>query len=166
MVDVYFPNGVFLLLPLIESILAYWNSWRAREFRAGAPLFAANSACPVAVVPAFLPPLVTRSIIFGGLFRFGSYTAFHWDWTAPNWRVVLFSSEHGLLSWTPILALAILGLFFAPPQAKSITRYLAVAVAAFYYVFSTYPSCHAMPSFRNPFFIPFTPIFLFAFALF
>ena len=165
MVDVYFPNGVFLLLPLIESILAYWNSWRAREFRAVAPLFAANSSFTVAVVLAFLPTLVTRSIIFGGLFRFGSYTAFHWDWTAPNWRVVLFSSEHGLLSWTPILALAILGLFFAPPQAKSITRYLAVAVAAFYYVISSYPYWHGMASFGNRFFISLTPIFIFGLAL-
>src|SRR5713101_2305183 len=60
MVDVYFPNGVFLLLPLIESLRAYWNSWRAREFRAVAPLFAANSSFTVAVVFAFLPTLVTR----------------------------------------------------------------------------------------------------------
>src|SRR5260370_21824660 len=144
MVDIYFLVGVFLLLSLIESILAYWNSWRAREFRAVAPLFAANSSFTVAVVLAFLPTLVTRSIIFGGVFRFGSYTAFHWDWTAPNWRVVLFSSEHGLLTWTPILALAILGLFFAPPRAESISRYLTVATAAFYYLISTYPYRHAL----------------------
>src|SRR5229473_3317456 len=165
MVDVYFPNGVFLLLPLIESILAYWNSWRAREFRAVATLFAANCSFTVAMVLAFLPTLVTRSIIFGGLFRFGSYTTLPWDWTAPNWRVVLFSSEHGLLTWTPILALSILGLFFASPQAKSTTRYLAVAAAAFYYVISSYPYWHGMASFGNRFFISLTPIFIFGLAL-
>ncbi len=165
MVDVYFPNGVFLLLPLIESLRAYWNSWRAREFRAVATLFAANCSFTVAMVLAFLPTLVTRSIIFGGLFRFGSYTTLPWDWTAPNWRVVLFSSEHGLLTWTPILALAILGLFFAPPRAKSIARYLAVAAAAFYYVISSYPYWHGMASFGNRFFISLTPIFIFGLAL-
>src|SRR5260370_1251145 len=165
MVDVYFPNGVFLLLVLIDSILAYWNSWRAREFRAVATLFAANCSFTVAVVFAFLPSVVTRLLIFGGLFRFGAYTAYAWDWTAPNWRVVLFSSEHGLLTWTPILALAILGLFFAPPRAKSITRYLAVATAAFYYVISSYPYWHGMASFGNRFFFSLAPIFIFVVVL-
>src|SRR6267143_143575 len=165
MVDVYFPNGVFLVLPLIESILAYWNSWKEKNLSAAGLLFAANGSFLVAVVLAFLPTLVTRSIIFGGLFRFGSYTALPWDWTAPNWRVVLFSSEHGLLTWTPILALAILGLFFAPPRAKSITRYLAVAAAAFYYVISSYPYWHGMASFGNRFVISLTPVFVFGLAL-
>lgn len=165
MVDVYFPNGVFLLLPLIESISAYWNSWRAKDLRAAGPLCAANISFSVAVVFAFLPTLITRSIIFGGLFRFGSYTALPWDWSAPNWRLVLFSSEHGLLSWTPILALAILGLFFSPRAVRSLTLYLAVGSAAFYYVISSYPYWHGMASFGNRFFISLTPIFIFGFAL-
>src|SRR5438309_355061 len=42
MLDVYFPNGVFLLLPLIESILAYWSSWKEKNLRAAALLFGAN----------------------------------------------------------------------------------------------------------------------------
>src|SRR5437016_3621633 len=121
MLDVYFPNGVFLLLPLIESTLAYWNSLRTKDFRSVAPIFTANLSFTVAAILAFLPTLITRSIIFGGLFRFGAYTAVPWDWSAPNWRLVLFSSEHGLLSWTPILALALLGLFFAQRAARSLT---------------------------------------------
>jgi hypothetical protein len=165
MVDVYFPNGVLLLLPLIESLRAYWNSWRAKEFRAVTPLFAANISFTVALVLSFLPTLVTRSIVFGGLFRFGSYSALPWDWSAPNWRLVLFSSEHGLLSWTPILALALIGLFVAPPHAKSVTRYLALATTVFYYVISSYPYWHGMASFGNRFFISLTPIFIFGLAL-
>ena len=165
MVDVYFPNGAFLLLPLIESIRAYWNSWRAGGFRSVGPIFTANVSFSLAAILAFLPTLITRSIIFGGLFRFGSYTAVPWDWSAPNWRLVLFSSEHGLLSWTPILALALLGLFFAPRSARVITAHLAVAAAAFYYVISSYPYWHGMASFGNRFFISLTPIFVFGLAL-
>src|SRR5207249_8229861 len=123
MVDVYFPNGVFLLLPFVESTLAYWNSWREKDFRAAGLLFFANLSFTVTMAVAFLPTLITRAIIFGGLFRFGSYTALPWDWSAPNWRLVLFSSEHGLLSWTPILALAILGLFF-PSRSEEHTSEL------------------------------------------
>jgi len=166
MLDIYFPNGVFLLLPLIESILAYWSFWKEKNLRATGPLFAANISFIAAVIFAFLPTLITRSIIFGGFFRFGSYTALPWDWSAPNWRLVLFSSEHGLLSWTPILALALAGLFFAPRSARAITAYLAVGAAAFYYVISSYPYWHGMASFGNRFFISLTPIFIFGLALF
>ncbi len=165
MLDVYFPNGVFLLLPLIESILAYWNSLRAKNFRSVGPIFTANLSFVVAAMLAFLPTLITRSIIFGGLFRFGSYTAVAWDWSAPNWFLVLFSSEHGLLSWTPILALALLGLFFSPRAARSLSLYLAVVAAAFYYVISSYPYWHGLASFGNRFFISLTPIFIFGLAL-
>ena len=165
MVDVYFPNGVFLVLPLIESILAYWNSWKEKNLRAAGPLFAANISFTVALVLAFLPTLVTRSIIFGGLFRFGTYSALPWDWSAPYWRLVLFSSEHGLLSWTPILGLAILGLFFAPRHARSLSRYLAVAAAAYYYVISSYPYWNGTASFGNRYFISLSPIFIFGLAL-
>src|SRR5258708_122202 len=165
MVDVYFPNGVFLVLPLIESILAYRNSWKEKNLRPAGLLFAANISFTVALVLAFLPTLVTRSIIFGGFFRFGSYTAAPWDWSAPYWSVVLFSSEHGLLSWTPILALAILGLFFAPRHARSLTRYLAVAAASYYYVISSYPFWNGTSSFGNRYFISLTPIFIFGLAL-
>jgi hypothetical protein len=165
MIDVYFPNGVFLLLPLIESILVYWKSWKAKNPRALGRLFLQNAIFSLAAIFVFLPTLVTRAIIFGGPFRFGSYTVLPWDWTAPNWRSVLFSSEHGLFSWTPILALAILGLFFAPRPARSLTLYLAGAAAAFYYVISSYPYWHGMASFGNRFFISLTPIFIFGLAL-
>ena len=165
MVDVYFPNGVFLLLPFVESTLAYWNSWREKDFRAARLLFSANLSFTVTMAVAFLPTLITRAIIFGGLFRFGSYTALPWDWSAPNWRLVLFSSEHGLLSWTPILALAILGLFFPSRPAKSVTLYLAAGAAVFYYIISSYPYWHGLASFGNRFFISLTPIFIFGLAL-
>jgi hypothetical protein len=165
MIDVYFPNGVFLFLPLIESTLLYWTSWKEKPPRALGRLLLQNAIFSFAAIFVFLPTLVTRTIIFGGPFRFGAYMALPWDWTAPNWRSVLFSSEHGLFSWTPILALSILGLFFAPRPARSLTLYLAGAAAAFYYVISSYPYWHGMASFGNRFFISLTPIFVFGLAL-
>ena len=165
MVDVYFPNGVFLFLPLIESILGYVKSWKGESSRAAGTLFASNLSFSAALFVAFLPTLITRSIIFGGFFRFGSYTAEPWDWSAPNWRVVLFSSEHGLLTWTPILLLAFAGLFLAPRSARVIVAYLGVATLAFYYLISSYPFWHGMSSFGNRFFISLTPIFVFGLAL-
>jgi hypothetical protein len=165
MVNVYFVNGVFLLLPLAESLLAYWNILKAKNYLAFTPLLAGNSCFLLAVILAFIPTLITRYIIFGGVLRFGSYTALPWDWTAPNWRSVLFSSEHGLFSWTPVLALAIAGLFLAPRAARSLALFLALAAVGFYYVISSYPYWHGMASFGNRFFISLTPVFIFGLAL-
>ncbi len=165
MVDVYFMNGVFLLLPLVESLIAYWNFLKAKDYLAAGPLLAGNTCFLFAIILAFIPTLITRYIIFGGFFRFGSYTALPWDWTAPNWRSVLFSSEHGLFSWTPILALAIAGLFLAPRAARSLALFLALTAGGFYYVISSYPFWHGMASFGNRFFISLTPVFVFGLAL-
>jgi len=165
MVDVYFVNGVFLVLPLVESLLAYWSLLKAKDYFAAGPLLAGNVGFLLAIILAFIPTLITRYIIFGGFLRFGSYTVLPWDWTAPNWRSVLFSSEHGLFSWTPILALAIVGLLLAPRAARTLALFLALTAAGFYYVISSYPFWHGMASFGNRFFISLTPVFIFGLAL-
>src|SRR5205085_875129 len=96
MLDVYFANGVFLVLPLIESLVHYGDAWKTEEFREAGSLFAANFCFLLAVILCFIPTLITRYIIFGGFFRFGSYQHVAWDWTAPYWHSILFSTEHGL----------------------------------------------------------------------
>jgi hypothetical protein len=160
MVDVYFVNGVFLTIPLIESLIAYGKEFRSKAYFRMIRLFAANLLFLCATTLAFLPTLITRYVIFGGISRFGAYTVLPWDWSAPHWRAVLLSSEHGLLTWTPVLLLSIAGLFCAPRAAKPFVYYLALAAAAFYYVISSYPYWHGMSSFGNRFFISLTPIFV------
>jgi hypothetical protein len=117
------------------------------------------------VILCFVPTLITRYIIFGGFFRFGSYQNAAWDWTAPYWHSILFSTEHGLLIWTPILALAILGLAFIPRRARVLTSYLSAGAAAFFYLISCYPDWAGISAFGNRFFISVTPIFIFGLAL-
>ena len=165
MLDVYFANGVFLVLPLIESLVHYWDDWKDQDFRQAASLFAANFCYLLAVILCFVPTLITRYIIFGGFFRFGTYGHLDWDWSAPHWYSILFSSEHGLLTWTPILALAILGLVFVPRRARVLTSYFSAAAAAFFYLISCYPYWNGTASFGNRYLISLTPIFIFGLAL-
>ena len=164
MLDVYYPNGVFLLLPLIESLLSY-ASFPATGIRAAGTLFIQNVLFLFSVFVATLPTYLTRNIIFGGFLKFGSYAVLPWNWSAPHWRSVLFSSDHGLLSWTPLLGFALLGLFFSPRHCRAVTLYLAAAAAAFYYVISSYPYWDGLSSFGNRFFISLTPIFVYGLAL-
>jgi hypothetical protein len=164
MIDVYFPNGVFLLLPLIASLLAY-ASFARTGMRPAANLFAQNLLFLLAVFVATLPTYISRKIIFVGYFNFGSYPHVAWAWSAPFWRSVLFSSDHGLLSWTPLLGFALLGLCVPPRQARALALYLAIAAVAFLYVISSYPYWDGLSSFGNRFFISLTPIFVFGLAL-
>lgn len=165
MVDVYFPNGVFLLLPLIEALLAHRLAWREGGLELQRKLLSKESLFAVAVVCAVLPTLVTRWVVYGGLFQFGAYTAYDWRWSAPHWWQVLFSSDHGALSWTPILGLAVIGLFLAPRNARVVALYLGVGAAAFYYVIACYPFWDGMASFGNRFLISLTAVFVFGLAL-
>src|SRR5579883_1578956 len=91
-----------------------WKEFRSKAYFRMIRLFAANLLFLCATTLAFLPTLITRYVIFGGISRFGAYTVLPWDWSAPHWRAVLLSSEHGLLTWTPVLLLSIAGLFCAP----------------------------------------------------
>lgn len=164
MIDVYYPNGVLLVIPLLESAQAYISFWPELA-RAGRKLFLQNVVFLLAVFVATLPIYITRKIIFGGYLRLGSYSLLPWDWSAPHWRSVLFSPDHGLLSWTPLLGFALFGLFLAPRPARTVALYFAVAAGAFYYVISSYPYWDGIASFGNRFFISLTPLFIFGLAV-
>lgn len=165
MLDVYFANGVFLVLPLIESLVHYWDAWKTEDFSEAATVFAENFCYLLTVILCFLPTLITRYIIFGGFFRFGTYSDMQWEWSAPHWYSILWSSEHGILTWTPILVLAIIGLVFVPRRAKVLTSYLSAGAAAFFYLISCYPSWNGAASFGNRYFISLTTVFIFGLAL-
>ena len=54
--------------------------------------------------------MIVHKVLFGSVLSLGDYQDDLWNWSAP-WRWdVLFSSDHGLFSWTPILCLAVIGL--------------------------------------------------------
>jgi hypothetical protein len=166
MLDVYFPNGAFLVIPLAESLQIYIKDLREKDRAAVLRQFGANLIFLAVLVISIFPTLITRKIIFGGMFSFGSYTALPWNWHAPYWLAVLFSSDHGLISWTPLLGLALVGLFLPLAGARRVKAYFALGTAAFFYVISSYPYWHGMSSFGNRFFISLTPIFIFGLAVF
>ena len=95
MIDVYFPNGVFLLLPLVEALLQHRAFWKTQRRDLQKQLILSETLFVVSVVVALLPTLITRLIVYGGVFKIGSYSAQAWIWTAPHWWqvLVLFGSR-------------------------------------------------------------------------
>jgi hypothetical protein len=79
---------------------------------------------------------------------------------------VLFSSDHGLLSWTPILILAILGLAMFRRLDRPLALSLWITLVTFYYVIACYVNWDGLASFGNRFFISLGPIFILGLAAF
>ena len=93
------------------------------------PKWSGLSLAALTALAVFLPQIVFWRLIYGEYFlvpQGGGYLL----WSAPGLEAVLFSSRHGLLSWSPVLWLGLAGLFFllrkTPLAAASLLSALAV----------------------------------------
>ena len=166
MVDVYYPNGLLLLIPLMEAITCYWKVWNKAEDRAELiPRLLARHTVYVAVwVFALLPTLISRYIIFGSALQTGYMPAATWNWKSPRLWEVLFSSDHGLLYWTPILILALGGLLLFSHADRFLASSLIAVAISFYLVIAFYPDWDGISSFGNRFFVSLTALFVLGLA--
>jgi membrane-bound metal-dependent hydrolase YbcI (DUF457 family) len=195
MLDVYYVNVAVLLVPLLESLRGYWRGWvsgarrqapgdgeivnRKAKTENGKPkienpkskienrqsLFAANLLYCLATLVAFLPTLITRQIIYGHPLDFGYREAGGFQWGSPYLVSALFSSDHGLLLWTPILILALAGLFFFLKRDRRLAAYFIAVLAVFCYLIGGDPNWDGISSFGNRFFISLTPLFVLGLAV-
>ncbi len=181
LLDVYYANVAVLMVPLLESLGDYWRAWRAPGQNRGAGilpapiravdwqavrrLFAANLLYSLATLIAFLPTLITRKIIYGHPLDFGYREVGGWRWGSPHLGSALFSSDHGLLSWTPILILALTGLFLFLKRSRTMAAYLITVFGVFCYLIGGDPNWDGISSFGNRFFISLTPLFVLGLAV-
>jgi hypothetical protein len=162
MLNVYYPNTVLLMILVVEAFREY-----AVAFRSGA---AAGSVIPqllkrhllfVAVtLLCLLPTFFTRYVVYGSPFESGYGSVQNWAWRSPYFLAVLFSSEHGLFSWTPLLLFATLGLVLFKWREPRVGTPLLAAALAFYVFIACYPDWAGIASFGNRFFVSLTPLFI------
>ena len=169
MMDVYYPNAIFMLCPLIESLVEYWNSLREKPWKGAAfwRLLRFDLVFCAGVTIGFLPSMIVHRALFGSVLSVGDYQDQPWDWSAPwRWKV-LFSSDHGLLSWTPILCLAIIGLFMWGKTNRLVAGSLLASALVYYYLIASYPACRmACRPLGSRYFLSVTPIFVFGLTAF
>ena len=164
MCEVYFANGVFLLVLFLESLSSFHAAWRSSNrdamLRPLRPhlLFAASAAI------AFAPQLIVRKIIFGSPFALGLYGSRPWNWLSPHLSDVLFSSNRGALLWTPVLIPSVIGLFFLWRRVPRVGAKIFAATAAFYLLIAVNPWWDGVESFGIRFFVSLTPIFVLGLA--
>ncbi len=166
MMDMYYPNAVFLILIPIEFTGQVARRLRSRV----APsegldrAVSAGLVFAAALTFAFLPTLITRWIIYGSPFAAGYSEVNTWTLRFPLWGKVLFSPDHGLFSWTPVLLLATAGFLFISRKDKLLATAVIVSFAAFYFMIATYPVWDGISSYGNRFFVSLTPMFILGLA--
>jgi hypothetical protein len=164
--NVYYPNVILLIFPVLEiiQVVRARQSGPDRASKPAGKLVLCSALFGVVFFVTLLPTFVTREIIYGSLFETGYPAIWTWNWASPVFLRVLFSADHGLLSWTPILALAIIGLFFLAKRDPLLGTGSILTFLAYYYFISSYPDWDGLSSYGNRFFISLTPVFILGLA--
>jgi hypothetical protein len=167
MVNVYYLNAILLLLPSCESLRRLWLALRGADAKSGTmKILTGDAVFALVFAMALLPTFITRKIIYGSYFSSGYPDSGGWNWLHPVFGQVLFSSDHGLLTWTPVIVLALVGLVFLRRFDRELAIYFWIATASFTYVISCYGNWDGISSFGNRFFLSLGPIFVVGLAAF
>jgi hypothetical protein len=166
MLDVYYPNVMILGVLVVEGIGQYALALRFGHSsrQSVGQLLGRHLLFGLLVCLAMMPTFITRTIVYGGPFESGYYSIRTFDWSSPALFSVLFSSDHGLLSWTPLLGFAIFGLFLFALRLPKIGLPFLAAFVAFYLFISVYPDWAGISSYGNRFFVSLTPLFILGLA--
>ena len=164
--NVYYPNAILLIFPALEVGRLVFGD-RQRTDATVVPIHKLAIGCGVflaAFVVSLLPTFVTRQIIYGSPFETGYPPLWTWNWTSPVFFKILFSSDHGMFSWTPVLLLAAIGLPFLIKRDRLLGGGALLIFLAYYYFIASYPDWDGVSSFGNRFFVSLTPIFILGLA--
>ena len=166
MMNVYYPNALVLALLLPEAVSNYREAWhRSGETAQNTVSLAGHHFlfC-VTVFASLLPTFLTRYFIYGGLFKTGYIPISQWAWGSPWFLALLFSSNHGLFSWTPLLLIAVAGLFLFWRRFPAIGASVVCVLLIFYYFMASYPDWAGISSYGNRFFVSLTVFFVLGLA--
>ena len=146
-----------------------WRVWRSPG-RRRSPLggleyvLTKHAMFLASIVVTMVPTFVTRQIIYGHAFESGYPPVRTWHWGSPVLLRVLFSSDHGMVSWTPILIPSILGLIVLYRRDRLFGGGLLLVLLPYYYFIASYPDWDGISSFGNRFFVSLTPVFVIGLA--
>jgi hypothetical protein len=164
--NVYYPNVILLIFPGLEAAYILLQKKRASSL-AAFTIQNLTVHCGIfffLFLASLLPTFVTKKIIYGSPFETGYPPVWTWNWTSPVLLKVLFSSDHGMFSWTPILIFAIAGLPLLIKRDVLLGLGSVITFVAFYYFIASYPDWDGISSFGNRFFVSLTPLFILGLA--
>lgn len=167
MLNVYYANLMVATVVAVEAIWNYAEKFRAAPERSGRlfSLLSQQLLFALVVCVGLLPTFISRTIVYGGPFETGYVSIRDFLWSSPAFLGVLFSANHGLLSWTPVVILSLPGIVVLARRVPRVGAPLLIAVVAFYLFFTLYPDWAGISSYGNRFFISLTSIFILGLAV-
>jgi len=167
MLNVYYPNTLVLAVLIPEAIAQYRTAWsqEGAAARKTAALLSRHFLFGAITFASLLPTFLTRYYLYGNFFETGYVPITRWAWLSPWFLGLLFSSNHGLFSWTPILLLSTAGIFIFWRKVRAIGTSVACVLIAFYYFMASYPDWSGISSYGNRFFVSLTVFFVLGLAV-
>jgi hypothetical protein len=162
MLNVYYANAMMLVVLATEAVNEYRDALRDHTSHAQTvtQLFVKHGLFIVIVAVCMLPTFVTRYVVYGSPFESGYVALRDWAWRSPYFLAVLFSANHGLFAWTPVIVLAVAGLCILWWREPCVGTPFLAAVLAFYIFIACYPDWAGISSYGNRFFVSLTAPFI------
>ena len=164
--NVYYPNVLALAVLLPEALAGYSAALKKSPSTSTLPQLLTRHClfCFVTLL-ALLPTLLTKYVLYGGFLETGYIPISQWNWASPWFLALLFSANHGLFSWTPILFFATVGLFLFARKFTSVGLSALCVLLGFYYFMAAYPDWPGISSYGNRFFVSLTVFFVLGLAV-
>jgi len=167
MMNVYYPNALVLALLVPEAVADYraaLQRLQGNSQKVVASLFGRHFLFCAVVLVSLMPTFLTRYFIYGGFLETGYVPISRWAWRSPWFLALLFSANHGLFSWTPLLLIATAGLFLFWRRFPAIGISVICVLIVFYYFMASYPDWTGISSYGNRFFVSLTVFFVLGLA--
>jgi hypothetical protein len=181
MLNVYYANVTILVVLVVEAVRQYLAALRKASPGAAtldesggetpfgdtssgvstvAQLLVNHLLFVLIVIACLLPTFISRYVIYGSALESGYIPLSYWAWRSPYFFAVLFSSDHGLLVWTPVVVLVTAGLVVFWWHEPGVGTPILASVLAFYLLIACYPDWDGISSYGNRFFISLTAPFI------
>ena len=162
MLNVYYANLMAVAVLAVEGAWEYAAILKRKQStgREALDLLKRYLLFGLVVCISLLPTFYSRWAVYGGPFETGYLKLRDFLWTSPALIQVLFSANHGLLAWTPLLAISLLGVALLARNMPEGGVPLVAASFAFYMFFALYPDWAGISSYGNRFFVSLTAIFI------
>jgi hypothetical protein len=145
-------DAVLLAVPALDAL------WHRRQFGAGGLVLRVGVSAAAAAV-AFVPQMLVWGVLYGAPLTVPQGPGFM-RWDQPALFAVLVSDHHGLLSWTPIVALALAGFVPLARRAPLVAAAAALVFAASWYVNAAVADWWAGEAFGARRFVSLFPVFV------
>ena len=149
-------DGVLLVVLVLE---ACWH-WRTSSFRGVAGRILAAG---VGAAIAFIPQMIVWTVLFGRPLTVPQGAGFM-RWSDPALLSVLFSYNHGLISWTPVIGVALVGLLLLARRRSLVGLAALIFFAASWFVNAAVADWWGGEAFGARRFLGCYPVFILGFA--